>query len=556
MRKYLLFTVILVTAPAFAQDPYATANCEQDISEYWLEVGNVNARIFNNAPIGWRPNANSSGYFVPPEETASPLFTSSFIAAGQINDELRVAGSSYGPYEMWPGPVPSGEAANWDCTPFNRFWMLDRQTDFQPSDAVPAPTQAILNWPVDLGAPFIDRNGVPGYQPEEGDYPVMFGDRQLWWIMNDRGNDHTRFNTDPLGIEVRASAFGFDAQNDLGNVTFYRYEVTNKGPEIIHDLTLGMYADLQIGFYNDDRAGTDTTLAMWYQFNSDNEDEGKMDGYGSSPPAAGFAVMDLRHSAGTLPSDFDLPPSHNLAATAFMGGGGAVGDPGNATQLYNVMTGRWKDGSIRREGGRWGHESFGGTGKPMPFFMPGDPLTGAFWSELNIDGNGTAMEPLWRTGIMATPTFDLGPDEWASVTFALVWARGSDHMDAVTQLRHVASGLHDTAHALLAPRELKPPLFQDGNPPENPNYPFWVDDPWPNPASDRLSLNASFHKSGPVTVRIVDGLGRIRIRKSLRIDQAGTQDLNLDISSLPSGSYMISVESWSRRTSHSFVVLR
>jgi hypothetical protein len=192
----------------------------------------------------------------------------------------------------------------------------------------------------------------------------------------------------------------------------------------------------------------------------------------------------------------------------------------------------------------------------MPFFMPGDPLTGAFWSELNIDGNGTAMEPLWRTGIMATPTFDLGPDEWASVTFALVWARGSDHMDAVTQLRHVASGLHDTAHALLAPRELKPPLFQDGNPPENPNYPFWVDDPWPNPASDRLSLNASFHKSGPVTVRIVDGLGRIRIRKSLRIDQAGTQDLNLDISSLPSGSYMISVESWSRRTSHSFVVLR
>ena len=560
MRLAAIVISLMLVIPAGAQDPYSTANCEQPTAETWFEVGNVRARIYNGAPIGWKAGADGLGYFVPSTGSASPMFTASFIATGFIDDDVRVSGSSYGPYEVWPGPTPSGQVSTWDCTQYDRFWTLDRVRDFQAEDEQPAPSQAVLDWPVDLGAPFVDRNGVPGYQPAEGDHPAMNGDHQLWWIMNDRGNEHARFKTKPLGIEVRASAFGFDVKNEIGNITFYRYHVTNKGSKTIRDMTLGLHTDFDLGSFDDDRAGTDTTNALWYYYNADNDDDGvKEHGYGLNPPAAGFAVIELSHSAGTLPSDMSRPPSYNLgAARMYSSGGSFVGDPGGPEYLHLLMTGRWRDGSYQIEGGTWGFlETDTGYGnRPMPYWMPGDPVTGAFWSERNYDGSGTEWSLGDRRGIFSTPTFDLAPEEWAQVTFALVWARGSDHLDSITHLRRVTSDIHAAAETLLAPRTLKPPLFEDGNPPETPQFPFWVDEPYPNPADDNLTLRASFDKSGPVSVRISDLLGRTRLETSYQATTAGEHFITLDTSALPPGSYNVTVESWSHRATHSFVVLR
>jgi len=552
MRWALVAISLFLTWPGAAQDPYATAGCEPAKAETIFEVGNVRARLFNNGPLFWRGSPHM--YEVPAGSGIHPIFAATFLAAGFIDGEIRVSGSSYGPYEMWPGPAPSGLADAWDCAPFDRMWYLDRATDFQREDALPSPSSRLLEWPVDLGAPFVDRNEVPGYQPEEGDYPFMNGDRQLWWIMNDRGNEHNRFRTPPLGVEVRTSVFGFDVGNHLGDVTFYRYHVTNTGPKTIENLTLGLHTDGDLGNPFDDRAGTDTTTALWYYYNADNDDEGSH-GYGIAPPASGFAILELSHSGGSLPTDLDLPPSRNLgAARMYAGGGGVTGDAASASYLHQLMTGFWKDGSPQREGGFLGYEGWGGIGHPTPFYMPGDPVSGAFWSEVNLDGQGAAATPSDRRGIVSTPTFDLQPGEYATVTFAFVWARGADHLDSVVKLRELTQDLHESASTILAPRSLKPPLFE-GSPSDGQKFPFWVDEPWPNPASYRLSLSYSLPLDGPVTVRIVDRLGRVRLVQEFNTSN-GPDLINLDISSLSPGAYSISLDSRSHHADHSFVILR
>jgi hypothetical protein len=216
------------------------------------------------------------------------------------------------------------------------------------------------------------------------------------------------------------------------------------------------------------------------------------------------------------------------------------------------MQGLWKDGQPL---------TFGGNGRdfsgiPTSFLFPGDPVTSTFWSEVNLDGNHEVIATADRRGLISYHGFDLAPGEWVRFTFAYVWARGNDHLDSITELRNATRFLHDNKSVILAPRTSDSPSFEDGNPIERPQAPFWVDEPYPNPADNYLTLRASFNKSGPISIRVIDSLGRTRLEQTHQAQSAGEQSLELDTSSLTPGAYTVSVESWSHRASHSFVVLR
>ena len=80
----------------------------------------------------------------------------------------------------------------------------------------------------------------------------------LWWVMNDAGNEH-RF-TQPLGVEVQVTAFAVRAGNALGNVTFYRYKVIYRGQDPLREAYLGFFVNPDLGNFDDDYIGADTTL--------------------------------------------------------------------------------------------------------------------------------------------------------------------------------------------------------------------------------------------------------------------------------------------------------
>ncbi len=234
-----------------AQDAYVVGDCSLPQAEAILETGNVEARIYNDGRLF---SGDPHLYRVPKSGQAHAVFAANLWVGGFVDNELRVTGSTYGPTEFWSGPLPESGGPPEDCASFDRFWRLDFEQHLDGSSGSLVLTPETQEWPVHLGAPYIDTDGIEGYHPERGDYPVMHGDSQLWWIMNDRGNTHESFRTRPLGVEVLASAFGFASENDLGNVTFYRYMISNNGSMPIENAHVAMHQDMDLGVPKDDSA--------------------------------------------------------------------------------------------------------------------------------------------------------------------------------------------------------------------------------------------------------------------------------------------------------------
>jgi hypothetical protein len=117
-------------------------------------------------------------------------------------------------------------------------------------------------------APFYDRDGDGSYNPDNGDHPwyddilgrddiecgidrriSLFGDETHWWVFNDKGNIHTETNGDPIGMEIRAQAFAFATNDEVNRMTFYNYELINRGTQTLFNTYFSQYLDADIGNY-------------------------------------------------------------------------------------------------------------------------------------------------------------------------------------------------------------------------------------------------------------------------------------------------------------------
>jgi hypothetical protein len=542
------FIAALLVEEANAQD---VGTCEPSTATTLLETSGVRAGLRNDGMLFWRSGLSPAYYEVPKGSGIGAIFNAALWLGGFVDDELRVAATTYGPYEFWSGPIPEDGSPPLDCSEYDRFWSLDYEANMDREDGPVSVSEQEADWPTDLGFPFVDRNGEAGYQPDEGDYPAMNGDIQVSWIMNDLGGPHERSDGKPLGVEVQANAFGFNATNPLGYATFYRYTIRNRSSHTIRDMVAGHWVDADLGWFANDRSGTDTTLAMHFFYNATNDDDASRGGYGPNPPSLGLMILEASHINGSLPSDIQASSArHMTSARNVWGGGGIQGDPGSASDFYNLMTGRWKDGSPMTEG-NWGLDA---VARPMPFWMPGDPVTNSFWSETNINGNGGEVHAADRKSVVSYGLFDLAPGEWARFTFAIIWARGDSHLGSITELRRVASDLHESREAILAPRQLKPPRFKDGNPPATEQFPFWVDEPWPNPASDQVMLRMSLKWDAPVSIRLIDTLGRVFMSEEFS-GSSGQRTKQLQTGDLPAGTYVIRITQRGNAISRLLVIL-
>ncbi len=433
----------LSAVPAQAQ---STGTCEAAIGEAFLDINNVRARILNNGNLFWRGSPHV--YNIPKGGPSNAIFASGIWMGGTVNGQLRLAGSTYGPYEFWAGPLNDDGSAPADCDPYDRVFKVSKE-DVVNYDGTGVSTPDLADWPTGLGAPTLDANGdlidLTG-QPlvsridrkinlGAGERPAILGDQMLWWIMNDRGNVHSRTDTPAMGVEAHVSAFAFNTAGAIGNTTFYKYRIFYKGSVPLENTYMGLFSDPDLGNFDDDYVGSDTTLGMGYIYNADNDDEGG-EGYGEAPPAAGYDFFqgplvsdDGKDNDGDGEVDED---GERLSMTAFAfysNNSGVQGDPGNGADMYNYMRGRWKDGK---------RFTIGGTGRdfsniPTNFQFPGNPPE--FWSEFNSDGQGTAISPADRRFVMATGPFTIRPNDEQEIVFGIVTSFGDDNLDSVQQMK-------------------------------------------------------------------------------------------------------------------------
>lgn len=480
-----------------------------------LNIGMVRAKIFNSGVLWY--DGKDKFYEVPKYSGKMDFFAGALWIGGyNDNNQLKIAAVRYHEIgtDFFPGPLSLSQAATdlQTCQQFNFIHEIKREevVDFLnyknnpsqfPEYTIPS---SILNYPahgiptLDQSyylAPFFDNNEDGEYSPSDGDYPLydfsfcrqtanhptpetqtnlttggrlsdqaLKGDQTLWWVFNDAGNVHTESGGTPIGLEIRAQAYAFKQNDDIGLATYYTYEIINRSSETLHDVYVGFFSDFDLGYYMDDYIGSDVKRGLGYAYNGK-----KIDGtglpmhYGIHPPAVG---IDFVQGPYMDPDAIDNPKftvtnnngvitiencdysingqnfnnniidderygmtSFELTLCSTAGVIDIMTCPDNPFEYYYRMSSRLNDGSDLQYGGN-AHPSSGSYGPECRFMFPGesDPC---LWNTYGQVPNGPVLwdEPTAgnlpndRRAIQGSGPFTLASGGTNYVTIGVPWAR-------------------------------------------------------------------------------------------------------------------------------------
>jgi hypothetical protein len=377
-------------------------DCSIGSARTFLDVNNVRAMMLNSGDLWWdRTNAQYGVPKVPQDQIGiirqvNPLFAGALWLSGKTAGKLKIAAIRFSgnEQEFWPGPINNRTTNKARCDQFNQYWKV---FDNEIKDFIADPSKVSENikfWPgtknpnliakgfdpEDLknGAPFFDKDGDGIYNPDNGDYPTVkyidgtnpnsrqpaFASEMIFWFMNDIGNNHTATKGDPMIVQLNCLAFAYATSDDINNMTFYTYDIFNKSGETYTDAYISQFIDSDLGNYNDDYVGCDTTRDLGFCINADDNDETTtVPGYGRNLPLFGVDFFEG-------PKD---PQGNTLKMSSFvyfLNGDANLNDPSNFTEYRNFQEGLTRLGTPFTQGGNCTSP----TGAPTKFCFPSNPI--------------------------------------------------------------------------------------------------------------------------------------------------------------------------------------
>ncbi|MEM1054442.1 MAG: T9SS type A sorting domain-containing protein [Bacteroidota bacterium] len=547
----VLFVLLALTLPLAATGQTCP---EPPEAITYLEGNAVRAQLFNDGALFYaaRSNGTETLYEVPAGSGKRSFYTTALWVLGEANGELRAATSVYGPQEFRPGPLGADGQPPTDCSAFDRIWRVSVE-DIARYNATGEATPDLADWPAHLGAPVLEGDGDPDtYDLAAGDRPAILGAESAWWVMNDRAVEHVSSQTPPVGLEVRAMASAVSEDYAVGwlgttpadgrylhHATAYRYEITYRGEVTLEEAFFGLWVDIDLGFFSDNYYGSAADLGTAYVYNGDDFDEGPR-GYGASPPATGVTVL-------------EGPVSEKIHAMGALANTGTIdGLPSSGAAAYTYAQGLWQDGSPFTYGG------FGMGGGPVTRYLFPDRPPG-YWSEMDIDGEGTMRIPSNRRFFLFHGPFTLQPGETATFAFALPWARAETgalaSLDLLLDEAVPAMDLHpstpDPRLATVLPGTL--PTAGESEP-EASDLRLTIA---PNPARGPASLHVRLDvPAAHARLAVYDLLGREVARIHDGPLAVGEQTLPLTTAGLAPGAYYLRLTTDVQQITRRFVLTR
>lgn len=459
-------------APVSNETRSVMAACAPATARVDIDINNVRATLLTGGDMWW--DLISAQYEIPKGSKINSIFAGSLWIGGlDAGGQLKVAAMTYRQTgnDYWPGPLSSAAITDAAiCLQYDKFYKLDKQDvelyhEWVLGGSVGAnpigstEMQTILDWPVtgpegQALAPYFDYNIDGFYDPSQGDYPdfdltgnracsaKLKGDQAIWWVFNDKGSVHTESGGSAIGLEIQAQAFAFSRTDEINDMTFYTYDITNKSSFQINQTHFGVWVDSDLGGYDDDYVGCDVSNGFGYQYNGDAVDAGLSGvlGYGSNPPAVGvdffegpFADADGTDNATSstingIGYGDGFVDNERLGMERFIyynnNNNPVNGNPGTATDFYNYLTGKWRNGAAMIYGG-----DAVGTGTACKFVFPDDSDPTGF-------GTGGVPQAPWSEWRESNPFVDrrfmqvagpfvLAPGARNVITTGVVWARAT-----------------------------------------------------------------------------------------------------------------------------------
>jgi hypothetical protein len=561
MKKTVIFLCLVqfFTLTSFSDIPenYYSALPVAPVSTYFLQANNINLAISNDGILSYDRytfTGGSAGFIWP--VAAAQRLTMDYAAGLWIgakvgtSRELRLAAALYSSHYS-PGNIPvigqvpgSGVCNDPQFKPY----IVNLQ---DPSFVNGGSTSKIAggrtyvitydswaSWPVNLGAPYVEVNGTPGYQPSfNGDRPGIWHttarpDEIVFTIYMDYKNCTNSIHaseislpggTLPLGVEIQQITFSFQMSN-YNNMYFTKYRIFNKSNQNWDSVYISLVDDGDIGGGDDDAAGCDSVRDTGFIYNFDNND---ID-YGAAPPALGYRILQspMRFTGSNL--DTARLPYGNFIGYRLTGmssynvfvnnASGCYGDPITATSAYNFMRG--KDGC--------GNTMFNWTtGGPTMYRFNGDAHYRTGWYD-STQGD--------KRQILNCGPFSLNPGQDQFLVAGIISARGSYNYQSVGEILSSS----DVAKSFYNSSFGGTPI---GISPVSTEVPrsFNLEQNYPNPFNPVTKFKFSIPVSGNVSLKIYDVSGREVTELVNKHMQAGTYEADWDASSFSSGIYLYTI---------------
>lgn len=464
-----LVLAILISQPIFGKAPkgintnnkitnmLAKITSNDEVFRTLINANNWLYWVNNDGVMGYDTESQQSGGIYP--KGKSPVvYTDGLVFGGYVDeddngefdkdlDRLAVGGTTYGT-GLQCGWIENGNPAD-----INKVWRI--RDDFQSLNPEDVSYEAEIlglsenevldqyeydwkNWPAEHGAPYYDNNNNGIYDPdpngnniygEEGeDRPgVANADQVIWFAANDlnEGLVTSLYGSQPIGLEVQVTIWAYaQPETKLGQLIFKNYKIINKSDKDILNTYLSQFVDPDIGDYNNDFIGCDTSLSMGYAYNGDPTDSYFTE---ISPPAVGYYFLQgpiVESPGDSAFFNFTFREGYrNLPMTSFgwFAAGSNIADPTlggdyeGTKQWYNLLKG-FKPYEDLENPVPWtiGNQTGSETTK---FPLCGDPINNP--SSNRIDGNAEYLPPGDRRMCLSSGPFYFAKGDTQEVTVAI-----------------------------------------------------------------------------------------------------------------------------------------
>ena len=489
MRSVLM--VVLVSANAYPADGNKAGTARRSISHatgaQHYSLLNINALSMwatDDGSLERRTESQSAGVTFP-RGSGTCVYAGGLVWGGNVQDgtlpALRVGGQQYisGTVPgriIVPGVAEDPDNAGVQVYRIRRDWQTadlkqDASGFFDKAveDVTDADVAALRsryrndwnNWPWQKGAPYYNRDGVPGYQPNPDiaydstkDEPGLAGaDQVLWMVCNDLNSSVTRAfsGSPPIGLELQVTCWAYSSTDELNNVIFERYRLIYKGTATtapgskISSMYLAKWADPNIGDLSDDYAGCAADKNIGFCYNSGSSDA-VYSTYGVVPPVVGYALLQgpvVPQAGSSAHYNFTSLRNHaNLPMTSFVYfSSGNVGDP--PTGSYSGTQAWW-----RLLSGYCFTDPF--SGKCTKYPLSGDPQTLQGWVDGRVEIAGD------RKILLSSGPFQMALGDTQEVVVGLICALGKNNVDGVGKMEQIEGVAQDLMNFDFVPPKTVP----------------------------------------------------------------------------------------------------
>ncbi len=411
-------------------------------------------------------------------------------------------------------------------------------------------------WPVQKGAPYVEVNGIPGYQPDwNGDRPGIGNgmtarpEELLFMVYMDytdcrdtlhRSELSLPGGTPPLGAEIHQLVFNFNCF-PLRDMYFIKYRIINKSALTWDSTWISNVNDHDLGDASDDSYGCDTSRNISFLYNNDNADAI----YGTNPPAVGsrFLQSPLRFTGNnfdTAKLPYDTLIGYKMTGMSgfngFLGGGNeCTGDPDQAINAYNFMRG--KDGC--------GNNVINWlTNQPTSYRYSGNACTRTGWYD-SLPGDKRCISN------MGPITMNSGDTQTIAMSYMISRDGGSNlqNVCALQSLSDSALKYYYNDFRTCIPIGIEPISTEIPQ-----KYELLQN--YPNPFNPMTKLKFQMPKSGFTKLAIYDVTGKeisILVNKNLK---PGIYEIDWNAENIPSGVYFYSLISNEFTQTKKMVVLK